>query len=71
MAKYTKLENLVEIEGVSVYEERRRSIFVTYRDKEIMIPKSQIGATSEVQGDGDSGVLVIPRWLAEDRGMLR
>jgi len=70
MARYKKLEDLVEIEGVEVYNERPRSIFITYRDNDIMIPKSQVGATSEVQGEGDSGVLVIPRWLAKDRGML-
>lgn len=70
MVKYRELEDLVRVDKVLVYEERQRTIFVLHRGKEIMIPKSQIAATSDVQGEGDSGILVIPRWLARDRGML-
>jgi len=33
------------------------------------IPKSQIMDGSEVEGKGDEGELVIPKWLALDRGL--
>lgn len=37
------------------------------RDKEIMIPISEIDDDSAVKKPGDRGILVIPLWLAVDR----
>ena len=70
MVQFTRKKDLVEIENVRVIEERLRSIVIKHKDHEVIIPKSQIGETSEVQGEEDEGVLVIPRWLAMDRGMI-
>lgn len=36
---------------------------------EVWVPRSQIDDSSEVSEPGDSGVLVIPRWLAEAKGL--
>lgn len=60
----------VEIDDVRVIRELERSIIVDYEGEELVIPKSQISSESEVQGEGDEGTLVIPKWLAEDRDML-
>jgi hypothetical protein len=68
--RYREKRDLVEVEDVLVIEEREKSLLVLYEGEEILIPRSQISDTSEVQGDGDKGVLVIPRWLANDRDML-
>jgi hypothetical protein len=39
------------------------------KDKKYWLPKSQIHDNSEVWKNGDSGVLVIPLWLAEQAGL--
>lgn len=36
-----------------------------FKDKEVWVPKSQIHADSEVWKSGDSGVLVVSRWLKQ------
>lgn len=68
--RYREKRNLIEIEDVLVVEEREKSLLVLYEGEEVLIPRSQISDASEVQGEGDEGILVIPRWLARDRGML-
>ena len=39
------------------------------RDDEVMIPTSQIDPKSAVKNPGDTGTLVIPKWLADDRDL--
>ena len=39
-------------------------------DELTWIPKSQICDESEVNEKGDSGTLVIPYWLAFDKGLI-
>jgi len=41
--------------------------------EEIWIPKSELGGGSEITEDstpGDEGTIVIPGWLAEERGLV-
>ena len=41
-------------------------------DSEVWIPKSEILADSDIDGDsnrGEDGTLAIPKWLADDRGL--
>lgn len=68
--RYREKKDLVEIEDVLVIEEREKSLLVLYEGEEVLIPRSQISDTSEVQGEGDEGLLVIPKWLARDRNMI-
>ena len=68
--KYREKRDLVEVDDVLVTEEREKSLLVLYEGEEVLIPKSQISDASEVQGNGDKGVLIIPRWLARDRQMV-
>jgi len=70
MTVFTKKEDLVEVEIDEVKWDRPRSLIVVFEGEEVLIPKSQIGESSEVWSEGDSGTLVIPRWLARDRGMI-
>jgi len=37
--------------------------------RELWFPRSQLDKESEVTGDGDSGVLVITSWIAEQKGL--
>lgn len=34
---------------------------------EVWLPWSQIHGDSEIEGPGDSGNVIIPRWLAEEK----
>ncbi len=70
MARFTRKKDLVEVVVEEVKWEREKSLIVIIGGEEVLIPRSQIGSTSEVQAEGDSGKLVIPRWLAADRGLL-
>lgn len=67
--EYTTRKRMVEVE-VEVKIERPASILVTDGDTEAWIPKSLIGETSEVQGESDSGMLLIPEWKAKDAGLI-
>ena len=63
---------LVEVEIDRVILETDRAIAITVEDDDdpIWIPKSQISEDSAVQGKGDKGTLIIPRWLADAKGLL-
>lgn len=61
---------LVKIEVENVKAETEKGILCVVEGKEHWIPKSQVDDDSEVAGMGDSGVMLIPRWLAEDKGFV-
>lgn len=62
---------LVEVEITDPVEvETPKAIMFTHEGEEFWIPKSQIGNDSEVQGKGDTGTLIIPEWLAEEKGLI-
>lgn len=59
-----------EVPGVRVRKEARGALLVQLEDgRLIWVPKSQIDEASEVWAEGDEGTLVIPEWLAIDRGI--
>jgi hypothetical protein len=33
------------------------------------IPKSQVQAGTDVEDEGDIGTIVLPKWLAEEKGL--
>lgn len=48
------------------------ALLVVYENEEIWIPKSQVDDDSEIFSDkqlGKTGNLVIPHWLAEEKGL--
>jgi hypothetical protein len=59
-----------EVSHVRVHRETRIALLVAIDDRLIWIPKSQVLDDSEVQGEGDEGALVIPEWLAIERGIV-
>jgi hypothetical protein len=52
-----------------VVKELGQSLLVDTADGTRLIPVSQVRPGSEVSGPGDEGILAIPRWLADDRGL--
>lgn len=58
------------IDGCKALKETDKGLLVEYEGEEIWIPKSQITEDSEVTEEGDEGILAIPEWLAEEKGML-
>lgn len=48
-----------------------KAIRVAVSGREVVLPKSQILPQSQVKANGGSGRLVIPEWLAEEKGLTR
>lgn len=66
MSKYDAVEIAAEV----VYETEDALKCNTGDPEHVWIPKSQIMDESEVWKDGDSGVLVIPEWLAIEKNLV-
>lgn len=60
---------LVEVDVDRVDKTTDDAIHVVVGHGRAWIPRSQIDDDSEVTDYGDSGVLVVPRWLARDRDL--
>jgi hypothetical protein len=58
------------IEGCLALRETEKGLLVLYEGEEIWLPKSKISDDSEVTEKGDEGILAIPEWLADEKGML-
>lgn len=57
---------------VVVIESTPKALLVEYEGEEIWVPKSQIQDDSEIYSAkqiGETGELVIPYWLAEEKGL--
>ena len=59
----------IEIDGF-VTRDTQKAILISYADHQYWIPKSQIHDDSEVYEAGTDGTLIIPRWLAEEKGLV-
>lgn len=57
----------VEVDRIEV--ETDKAIMFTKEGEEFWIPKSKILPGSEVEGLGDSGTLLIPTWIAHEKGL--
>jgi RNase P/RNase MRP subunit p29 len=64
------LKDLVTLEDVTVVKETKNAFLISNGDREEWIPKSLVGRTSEVEREGDTGMIRIPEWLAKDRGLI-
>jgi hypothetical protein len=60
----------VDIDVDTVTVETEMAILCVIGTEEVWIPKSQIDDSSEVQGEGDGGTLVISEWLAKEKGLV-
>lgn len=57
-------------DDVLALRETEKGLLVQYEGEEFWVPKSQISSDSEVSEKDDQGVLAIPEWLAEEKGLL-
>ena len=51
-------------------EKNQGAILVSVKGHEYFIPNTQVAPMSEVQETGDKGILVIKRWIAEQKKFL-
>lgn len=59
----------VSVPVEEVKQASAKAILIVTEEAEAWIPLSQIRDESEVWEKGDSGSLVIPRWLAEEKDL--
>lgn len=65
-------EETAVIRGVTVLRATERALLCDVDGDEVWIPKSQPDDDSELTEDsdeGDCGTLVIPQWLADEKGI--
>lgn len=62
---------LVRCEGVTVMRESQKALLIRQglQGEEVWVAKSHVDEGSEVKNDGDSGTLVIPNWIAEEKSL--
>lgn len=65
-----KEEKVVEFDNISVQKETDNAILVEIDGNDVWIPKSQINADSQVNGEGDVGTLVISEWIATKKNLI-
>ncbi len=59
----------IDVGNVTVLAETAKAVLCSWDDgEEHWIPKSAIDVESEVYEQGERGVLIIPKWLAEKLG---
>lgn len=59
----------VEIEVDNLKAQTEKAGLFVIDGEEVWLPWSQIGGGSNVTKNGESGVICIPRWLAEEKGL--
>jgi len=68
--RFRPRDNTAEIEDVEGILETEKALLCGVDGREVWIPKTQIHEDSEVWKTGDKGHLVIPTWLAEEKGLV-
>ena len=68
MRAYDENSEPVELDDVSCQRETPKAIYCWFENEPGWVPKSQLHPDSEVRGQGDVGVLIIPAWLAAEKG---
>lgn len=59
-----------EIDDVECVKETEKALLLVIDGDEVWCPKSVIGDDSDIQGDGDTGRLVVQEWWAEKEGLV-
>lgn len=69
--KYVALANCLCMHKTEKKDEKTQgALLIRCQDKEYWIPAVQIAPMSEVMATGDKGILVVKRWIAEQKGFL-
>lgn len=63
-------QETVSFEDVTAMKETGAALLCWIEGEEVWIPKFLISEDSEVQGDEDEGVLIIPEWLAIEKELV-
>lgn len=61
--------DIVEIEDVTVKKATDKALLVDTEMGEVWIPKSQLCEDSDELTEGAPGTLMIPQWLADEKGL--
>ena len=70
MGSDERREEPVELDNVFVVRESEKALLCNIENEEVWIPKSMLLDGSDVGEDGDTGTLVIPRWLAVEKEII-
>lgn len=62
-------DELARVEVERVVRATAKALLVEVEGEEVWIPRSQIHDDSEVWDEGHEGTLVIPLWLAAEKGL--
>ena len=63
----------VSFPGVTVIRATSKALLVCIDESEVWIPKSQLCDESEIDAaadEGDEGELVVPEWMAIEKGLV-
>ena len=62
-------EKHLAIDNAYCKAESEAAVLVTIEGEDFWIPKSQLHDDSEVYRKGDSGTLIITKWIAKQKGI--
>jgi len=68
--RYREKDQNMEFDGATCLRESEKAVLVSVGACEVWIPKALIHDDSEVYKADTSGVLVIPEWLAVEKGLV-
>lgn len=69
--KYVAIAGVVCVHKTEKKDEKAQgALLVQIQDKQYWIPVVQVAPMSEVLAVGDKGILVIKRWIAEQKGFV-
>jgi hypothetical protein len=66
-------KSLVEFADVTVTASTDKALLVVipeHSEEPLWVPRSQIDESSEVQEDGDEGMLVVTEWIAKEKELI-
>lgn len=66
----TQDKSLMEFTHVEAIDDTDKALLCVIDGKKYWIPKSQIDEDSEVYKKGTDGTLIIPEWLATEKGLV-
>jgi hypothetical protein len=71
MGRFGRKEEQVLVGPLVCVKETEKALLVKFEGVETWVPKSQvIGSESEVNEQGDQGMLVVTEWIAKEKGWM-
>lgn len=63
-------DGTIEFEDVEVVKETDAALLVRIEGEEVWLPKSQLCEDSDKLEEGETGTIMLPSWLAFDKGLM-